>query len=240
MSLEALDVSRIEAVLFDVGGVFFIPSHTVLRPLLTDLAVDAPDNGSFHRAHYVGIRHCEDETEDDAFWTGYNARYVESLGIDDEDRERVAEAIHGVWLSGMRLWTWVQDDAVAALARIARLTRVGIVSNADGTVERDLGRFGVCQVGEGPGTNVEVIVDSTVVGVSKPNPEIFRFALEAMDLRAEQCLYVGDAYRYDVIGASRAGLQALHFDPYELHDGAAHARTHSLDRLADLLEGLLD
>jgi len=239
VSLDVLDVSRIEAVLFDVGGVFFIPSHAVLRPLLTDLAVIAPDDDSFRRAHYVGIRHCEDELEDDAFWTGYNARYVESLGIDDIDRQRVAEAIHGVWLSGMRLWTWVQEDAVTALARIARLTRVGIVSNADGTVERDLGRFGVCQVGEGPGTNVEVIVDSTVVGVSKPNPEIFRFALEAMNLRAEQCLYVGDAYRYDVVGASRAGLQALHFDPYELHIGAAHARARSLDQLADLLEDLL-
>ena len=240
MSLDTLDVSRIEAVLFDVGGVFFIPSHTVLRPLLTDLSVIAPDDDSFRRAHYVGIRHCEDELEDDSFWTGYNTRYVESLGILDADRARVAEAIHGVWLSGMRLWTWVQDDAVAALARISRLTRVGIVSNADGTVERDLGRFGVCQVGEGPATQVEVIIDSTVVGVAKPNPEIFRFALEAMNLRAEQCLYVGDAYRYDVIGASRAGLQALHFDPYELHDGAAHARARSLDQLADLLEGLLD
>jgi putative hydrolase of the HAD superfamily len=239
MSLETLDVSRIEAVLFDVGGVFFIPSHAVLRPLLTDLAVNAPDDVSFRRAHYVGIRHCEDETED-TFWTGYNARYVESLGIDDADRARVAEAIHGVWLSGMRLWTWVQDDAVTALARIARLTRVGIVSNADGTVERELSRFGVCQVGEGPATKVEVIIDSTVVGVSKPNPEIFQFALDAMNLRAEQCLYVGDAYRYDVIGASRAGLQALHFDPYELHDGAVHARARSLDQLADLLEGLFD
>ncbi|MEO8695428.1 MAG: HAD family hydrolase [Acidimicrobiales bacterium] len=239
MSFDTLDLSRVEAVLFDVGGVFFIPSHVLLRPLLTDLAVDAPDDDSFRRAHYVGIRHCEDELEDDAFWTGYNSRYVESLGIDDLDRQRVAEAIHGVWLSGMRLWTWVQDDAVAALARIAKVTRVGIVSNADGTVERDLGHFGVCQVGEGAGTNVEVIIDSTVVGVSKPNPEIFRFALEAMNLQAEQCLYVGDAYRYDVVGASRAGLQALHFDPYELHDGAEHARARSLDQLADLLESLL-
>ena len=239
MSLDTLDVSRIEAVLFDVGGVFFIPSHILLRPLLTDLAVIAPDDDSFRRAHYVGIRHLEDELEDDAFWTGYNTRYVESLGIGDSDRARVAEAIHGVWLSGMRLWTWVQDDAVAALGRIAKLTRVGIVSNADGTVERDLRRFGVCQVGEGEGVNVEVIVDSTVVGVSKPNPEIFRFALEPMNLRPEQVLYVGDAYRYDVIGASRAGLQVLHFDPYELHDGAAHARARSLDQLADLLEGLL-
>ena len=236
MSLDTLDVSSIEAVLFDVGGVFFIPNHLVLRPLLADLSVAAPDDESFHRAHYVGIRHWEDELEDDAFWTGYNSRYVESLGIDVVDRTRVGEAIHGVWLSGMRLWTWVQDDAVAALARISKLTRVGIVSNADGTVERDLGRFGVCQVGEGAATNVEVIVDSTVVGVSKPNPKIFSFALEAMNLRAEQCVYVGDAYRYDVIGASRAGLQAVHFDPYELHSDATHARARSLAELADLLE----
>jgi FMN phosphatase YigB (HAD superfamily) len=58
-----------------------------------------------------------------------------------------------------------------------------------------------------------------------------------MNLQPEQCLYVGDSYRYDVIGATRAGLQAVHYDPYELHDGAAHARARSLDLLADLLEG---
>jgi len=161
-------------------------------------------------------------------------RHVESLGIEDVDRARVAEAIHGVWLSGMRLWTWVQDDAVAALARIAQYRRVGIVSNADGTVERDLGRFGVCQIGDGAGTSVEVIVDSTVVGVSKPNPEIFRFALEPMNLRPEQVLYVGDAYRYDVVGASRAGLQALHFDPYELcPDRDDHAHVAALEALVE-------
>ena len=57
-----------------------------------------------------------------------------------------------------------------------------------------------------------------------------------MKLRAEQCLYVGDAYRYDVIGATRAGLQAVHYDPYELHQGADHARARTLDQLADLLE----
>jgi putative hydrolase of the HAD superfamily len=237
MSLDSIDISRVEAVLFDVGGVFFIPNHVVLRPLLTDLSVNAPDDDTFRRAHYAGIRHLEAELEDDAFWTGYNARYVESLGIGESDRPRVAEAIHGVWLSGMRLWTWIQDDAVSALARISKVRRVGIVSNADGTVERDLGRFGVCQIGEGTGTRVEVIVDSTVVGVSKPDPAIFRHALEPMNLKPEQCLYVGDSYRYDVIGATRAGLQAVHYDPYELHDGAAHARARSLDLLADLLEG---
>ena len=202
MSLDTLDVSRIEAVLFDVGGVFFIPSHTVLRPLLAGLEVIAPDDDSFRRAHYVGIRHCEEELEDDAFWTGYNARYVESLGIGDNDRARVAEAIHGVWLSGMRLWTWVQDDAVAALARIATLTRIGIVSNADGTVERDLGRFGVCQVGPGDHTPVRVIVDSHVVGVAKPSPAIFDHALHLFDgIAPSRIGYVGDSVTMDVAAA---------------------------------------
>jgi putative hydrolase of the HAD superfamily len=236
MSLDSIDVSRVEAVLFDVGGVFFIPHHVVLRPLLAELEILAPDDDTFRRAHYSGIRHLDDELEDDAFWTGYNVRYVESLGVAGEDRTRVAEAIRGVWMSGMRLWTWVQDDAVAALARISKVARVGIVSNADGTVERDLQRFGVCQIGEGSGTTVEVVVDSTIVGVSKPDPAIFSYALDAMQLRADQCLYIGDSYRYDVIGATRAGMQVVHFDPYGLHDGLTHARARTLDQVAELLE----
>jgi putative hydrolase of the HAD superfamily len=236
MSLESIDPSRVDAVFFDVGGVFFIPNHVVLRPLLAELDVLAPDDETFRRSHYAGIRHLVDELEDDMFWTGYNSRYVESLGVVEADRMRVAEAIRGVWMSGMRLWTWIQDDAVTALARIAKVCRVGIVSNADGTVERDLQRFGVCQVGEGAGTTVEVIVDSTVVGVSKPDPAIFGFALEPLQLRAEQCLYIGDSYRYDVIGATRAGLQVVHYDPYDLHEDATHARARSLDQVAELLE----
>jgi putative hydrolase of the HAD superfamily len=236
MSLDSIDASRVEAVLFDVGGVFFIPNHVVLRPLLTELEVLAPDDDTFRRAHYSGIRHLIDESDDDVFWTGYNARYVESLGVVEADRMRVAEAIRDVWMSGMRLWTWIQDEAVTALARIAKVSRVGIVSNADGTVERDLRGFGVCQVGAGSGTTVEVIVDSTVVGVSKPDPAIFDFALQPMQLRADQCLYIGDSYRYDVVGASRAGMQVVHYDPYELHDGATHARARSLEQVAELLE----
>ena len=45
-------------------------------------------------------------------------------------------------------------------------------------IESVLGRFGVCQVGEGEGVPVVIIVDSTIVGVAKPDPAIFSFALD--------------------------------------------------------------
>jgi putative hydrolase of the HAD superfamily len=225
----------IKAVLFDVGGVFYIPNHEVLRPLLAEHAVDAPDDDAFHRAHYEGIRYHPDEIDDGDFWTGYNARYVDALGVVPDARERLATAIREVWLSGLELWTWRQEHNIRALARIADLVRVGIVSNADGTVEQQLREHGVCQVGPGEGVEVEVVIDSTVVGVAKPNPKIFDHALEPMGLRPDEVLYIGDTYRYDIVGANRAGMTAVHLDPYDLHFDYGHQRVRTLDELADWL-----
>ena len=235
MNIDSIDLSKIEAVLIDVGGVFFIPNHEVLRPLLADLGVQSPEHDRFHRAHFEGIAHRPGNDDDDSFWRNYNNQYVDALGIGADDRDRVAHAVHDVWMSGQRLWTWRQDHEVAALARIAENIRIGIVSNADGTVEIELQRSRVCQVGDGPATAVEVIVDSTVVGVAKPDPEIFRFALEPMGLRPDQCIYVGDTYRYDVVGARRAGLQPVLLDPYGLHMDSNYATIGSLHELADLI-----
>jgi putative hydrolase of the HAD superfamily len=53
---------------------------------------------------------------------------------------------------------------------------------------------------------VEVVIDSHRVGVEKPDPAIFGFALRAMGLDPARCLYLGDSVRIDVAGARAAGL----------------------------------
>ena len=238
MNLDQLPLDEIEAVLFDVGGVFFIPNHAVLRPILDELSVSLHDDdaAAFHRAHYSGVRHDPREQHDDTFWAAYNHRYVDALGIGDTQRSLAARALRDVWLSGLPLWTWRQDEAADALARVARHRRVGIVSNADGTVEAMLQESAICQIGHGAGTTVEVIVDSTVVGIAKPDPAIFDHALRPMGLRPERVLYVGDTYRYDVVGARAAGLKVLLLDPYGLHDDDDVGRLDDLAQLADALE----
>ncbi len=47
---------------------------------------------------------------------------------------------------------------------------------------------------------------SSVTGYRKPHPEIFRISLRQMQVRAEDCVYVGDTISRDIIGAKRAGF----------------------------------
>ena len=74
-----------------------------------------------------------------------------------------------------------------------------------------------------------MVVDSAVVGVSKPDPAIFGIALDASACpRARRVLHVGDSLRYDVAGARAAGLQPVHLDPNGFcpaPDGHRHIRT---------------
>jgi len=56
---------------------------------------------------------------------------------------------------------------------------------------------------------MEVIVDSAVVGVSKPDAGIFQIALNEMGVAPENAAYIGDSYSRDVVGAKNAGMYAI-------------------------------
>ena len=52
------------------------------------------------------------------------------------------------------------------------------------------------------------MLDSALVGVEKPDPAIFRAALDALGVAPAEALYVGDLYEVDVVGARAAGMPA--------------------------------
>ena len=83
---------------------------------------------------------------------------------------------------------------------------------------------------------MDVILDSAVVGVAKPDPEIFRLALDALGVPAGGAVWhVGDSLRYDVAGALAAGLQPVHMDPYGFCPApGGHPHVRSLAGLAEL------
>lgn len=55
----------------------------------------------------------------------------------------------------------------------------------------------------------ENIVISGECGVSKPDPEIFHCAERKMGLLPKECIFVGDNYLNDIVGAKRAGWKAI-------------------------------
>ena len=64
----------------------------------------------------------------------------------------------------------------------------------------------------------EVVITSGEVGVEKPDPHIFLYALERLSLRRDQVVYVGNERDEDILPARSLGIAAVHFDPRRKYD----------------------
>jgi len=65
------------------------------------------------------------------------------------------------------------------------------------------------------------VITSEAIGVKKPHPQIFNYALEEAGTNATESLMVGDSYEADILGAINAGIPAIYFNmdlKNELHD----------------------
>jgi FMN phosphatase YigB (HAD superfamily) len=73
------------------------------------------------------------------------------------------------------------------------------------------------------------------VGVAKPDPAIFRLALEAMGVDPQHALHIGDTPAADVEGARAAGMHAVLVDPFDHHTELDCVRVGHLADLVTLL-----
>lgn len=206
-----------------------LPDPTVLGPLLAyydgDASVDV-----HRRAHYAAMAAKSTAGSGEDFWDEYNHTYVRKVGVPEHD---VAAAVVALQCTrNPYLWRWPIPESFAALKALqAAGTPLGVVSNASGQIDEVLSRSGVCQVGDGPFVCMRIVVDSHLVGVSKPDPRIFDHALPHFDgFGREEIAYVGDSVTMDIGAARGAGLHPILLDPYDDH---SHA---DFDRIKSLLE----
>jgi HAD superfamily hydrolase (TIGR01509 family) len=129
------------------------------------------------------------------------------LGIADEGEVRAIATWRRGYNPPVGLWNRADPEAAAALRRVKGAGLItGVISNSNGSVRSILEVTGLAR-------DLDFIIDSAVVGVEKPDPRIFRFALEQARVPPDAALYVGDLYSVDVVGARRAGLGAVLLDP---------------------------
>jgi putative hydrolase of the HAD superfamily len=221
-----------DAIILDVGGVFLLPDPTTIGAHLADVDGVHVLTEHIERAHYAGIR----DLDHGGDWDGYLTAFVDALEPAPHRRDAAEAAVRTAWCTP-NLWRYPVEASVLGLRRLAQTgCKLGIVSNADGTVERELRTQQICQVGEGLGVPVLAIVDSTLFGVEKPDPTIFWHATDQLGVAPERAVYVGDSVRYDVRGARAARLRPVHYDPYALCDGYAdHDHVAAIAHVADLV-----
>lgn len=92
--------------------------------------------------------------------------------------------------------------ALPVLEKLSKHFPMVLVSNFYGNVEAVLKDFGIDKY-------FKKIVESAVVGVRKPDPEIFRLGVRDLDLPADEVVVVGDSYKKDILPARAAGCRTL-------------------------------
>src|SRR4051794_3370979 len=135
-------------------------------------------------------------------WDLYMQVVYESAGLTPEQALRATQLAREEH-DRFNLWRKVPSGLVAALQRAkAAGLRLGVVSNSEGKLAELLVRVGLMEL-------LELVVDSGLEGVRKPDPEIFQRALSRLNVPAEQALYAGDIPNVDVVGARAAGMEAV-------------------------------
>ena len=221
-------------MLFDVGGTMTHPDWQRLASLAREEAGREFDCAELDRVFKDGLREVDQCLKSNAplpfdttrrNWTF--ARMYAGLGLADEACERLRarlDALH----EERHLWCGVDPDAARVLDAIhAAGIRTAAISNTeDGRLE-DLMRL------VGLADRFDFMLDSFVVGIRKPDPAIFRLALERLGLEPREAVYVGDSYGHDALPAISLGLGAVLIDPLDLHPESVCPRVRALGELIE-------
>jgi putative hydrolase of the HAD superfamily len=143
--------------------------------------------------------------------------------VTDDELDRFLAAEYAAWQPGHHL---APTTPVLLEALRDRGLKTGLISNGfdpPDLVRAELARLGVAQL-------LDVIVMSGDVGVRKPDPAIFRYALEQLGVAPEHALMVGDSVPNDIAGAKAIGMktcQALWFVADEIEEPEPDFRAFS-------------
>lgn len=231
--------SQPSAVLLDVGGVFLLPSHAHIRSALSRIDHAVMDDSAIDRAHYVSVRVFPMDLDPGVYmgpyWSDYLDTYARELDVDEALVADAVEHLRNEYVTGA-LWSHLVEGSPEGLRKLVDTgVPVGIVSNSDGTIEARLEEMGVLQVGPGHGVEVRCLVDSGHVGVEKPDPKIFDYAFEMLDVPRENVWYVGDTPGFDIVAANRAGLRPILMDPFGVNGDFGVTCVTSLAEVAELV-----
>ncbi|HEX9495643.1 MAG TPA: HAD family hydrolase [Candidatus Limnocylindria bacterium] len=155
-------------------------------------------------------------------------RALAVAGIADD---ALADELGAAYPTFRRALRPVDPEADAVLADLGRDHALALVTNGAPDVQRE--KLAPTTLA----AHFKVIVISAELGIGKPDPRIFRSALDAVDVPSGDAVVVGDSLERDIEGARRAGIRSVWIDRAGTGTGG-DARIEKLSELRDAIVGL--
>lgn len=227
----------IEVVFFDAGETLLHPEPSWSERTLDILADrghelsldqirDAWRHGGQHfiNAAEEGFVFAASHTDSHFFWTTLYLDMLDHLGIGDP---QAADVLYETFSNPENYALF--DDAVPTVSALRdRGLRTGIISNFEGWLAKLLDHLGIREL-------FDVVAISGDLAIEKPDPRIFRWAMEEAGVGPEQSLHVGDSPNFDAQPAHDLGMVGVLLD--------RHGRWSDLDApyaVVPTLSALLD
>jgi putative hydrolase of the HAD superfamily len=202
--------SNIKAVLFDIDDTLFDRNKAQVM-ILDNIIKRFPQAFQFMEKKRVLEAFLEsDRVSTEAFAAGAPSEGLRDLRSRLFLRllyitEEYADAITEIYVREYPTVNAPVDSAVSLVKASSCRFKVGVVSNGLPDVQyQKLETIGLRDI-------FACIVLSEEIGIRKPDPGIFRRAANLLQLPPSQCLYIGNSYTDDIIGAKAAGMSTCWF-----------------------------
>ncbi|MGZ5306304.1 MAG: HAD family hydrolase [Actinomycetota bacterium] len=231
---------RYRAVFFDVGETLVHPSpsfpelfarvveregHRVLPEDVRRASRTVTER--FSQASRDGERWTTSPERSRAFWVSIYELMLEGLELPSGDGLR--DALYEAFTDRANYTLF--EDVRPALERLASEGyELGLISNFEAWLDDLLADLGVREA-------FTVRVISGIEGVEKPDPRIYRLALERAGVEAGEAAYVGDNPEFDVDPPAALGMFPVLIDRRQRHADHVGARITDMAELAEVLDG---
>ncbi len=153
----------------------------------------------------------------------YNHPLV-TVGIHDE---ALAERFCREALSRIPTKNRLIPGAIELLEYLAPKYRLFILSNGFKELQaRKMQTTGIIKY-------FEKIILSDDIGVNKPHPQLFRYALETGNATCDNSIMIGDMFETDIVGAAQIGMEQIFYNKGK-RQMLPFAPTHEVDSLSEI------
>lgn len=142
-----------------------------------------------------------DVEDEKAFFRRYYRAVLKRAGVREDPEERAGILLDAFWLKDRKPY----PETEGVLRRFAAAgCRMGVISDTSPSLELSLRLLGLADW-------FESFTASSLVGAGKPDPRIYRAAMDSLGAEPAECLYIDDC-REEADGARAAGMTAFHLD----------------------------
>ncbi len=196
------DEKKVQAVIFDVGGVLLHPDGELMARALEPVVGYRLDpqicQDSFLLTDHQLVDRTVDEQEKARVWAGV-------LHLPSHLALQAWEVITQLDSEIPNLWGKIDPDTLDLLSALqTRGFTLSVLSNARGNVEKVLLAAGFTDF-------FADIVDSALVGLEKPDPRSYLLAAQRLGISPGSCAYVGDSLA-EIEMASRLSMYSVLYD----------------------------